>query len=102
MTQLQPDNIVCDRYRIVRQVGQGGFGAVYEAVDKRLNRHVALKQLQFQTADPRTRERVSKQFEREAVLLANLDHPALPRVTDHFTDPTGQFLVMDFITGDDL
>ena len=93
---LRPDTLLHNRYRIVRQIGQGGFGAVYEAVDQRLNRRVALKQL-IQVS-----ERISRQFTREAELLANLSHPALPNVIDYFGDPLGQFLVMDFIAGDDL
>jgi len=84
------------RYRVERLIGQGGFGAVYEAVDLRLNRRIALKQLL------RAGERLSRQFEREAQLLANLDHPSLPDVHDHFSTPDGQFLVMQYVPGDDL
>ena len=72
------------------------MGAVYEAVDQRLDTTVALKETLF--AD----ERLRKQFEREARLLARLHHPALPRVSDHFSESDGQFLVMQFIPGDDL
>jgi hypothetical protein len=93
---LTPETILQGRYRIVRQLGQGGMGAVYEAVDQRLDTTVALKETLF--AD----ERLRKQFEREARLLARLHHPALPRVSDHFSEDDGQFLVMQFIPGDDL
>lgn len=93
---LTPETILQDRYRIVRQLGQGGMGAVYEAIDQRLDTTVALKETLF--AD----ERLRKQFEREARLLARLHHPALPRVSDHFSESDGQFLVMQFIPGDDL
>ena len=93
---LAPDTILQGRYRIVRQLGQGGMGAVYEAIDQRLDTTVALKETLF--AD----ERLRKQFEREARLLARLHHPALPRVSDHFSEGDGQFLVMQFIPGDDL
>ena len=93
---LTPDTILQGRYRIIRQLGQGGMGAVYEAVDQRLDTTVALKETLF--AD----ERLRKQFEREARLLARLHHPALPRVSDHFSEDDGQFLVMQFIPGDDL
>lgn len=72
------------------------MGAVYEAIDQRLDTTVALKETLF--AD----ERLRKQFEREARLLARLHHPALPRVSDHFSESDGQFLVMQFIPGDDL
>ena len=72
------------------------MGAVYEAMDERLDAVVALKETLF--AD----ERLRKQFEREARLLARMHHPALPRVSDHFSEGDGQFLVMQFIEGDDL
>src|SRR5258706_11893054 len=72
------------------------MGAVYEAIDERLETTVALKETMF--AD----ERLRKQFEREAKLLAGTHHPALPRVSDHFAEGDGQFLVMQFIPGEDL
>lgn len=72
------------------------MGAVYEAMDERLDTAVALKETLF--AD----ERLRKQFEREARLLARMHHPALPRVSDHFAEGDGQFLVMQYIPGDDL
>jgi len=93
---LAPEIVLQSRYRIVRQLGQGGMGAVYEAIDERLDATVALKETLF--AD----ERLRKQFEREARLLARMHHPALPRVSDHFAEGEGQFLVMQFITGEDL
>jgi len=93
---LTPETILQGRYRIVRQLGQGGMGAVYEAIDQRLDTTVALKETLFSD------ERLRKQFEREARLLARLHHPALPRVSDHFAEGDGQFLVMQFIPGDDL
>ena len=93
---LTPQTLLQGRYRIIRQLGQGGMGAVYEAVDERLDTTVALKETLF--AD----ERLRKQFEREARLLARMHHPALPRVSDHFSENEGQFLVMQFIAGEDL
>jgi serine/threonine protein kinase len=93
---LAPDEVLQDRYRIVRRLGKGGMGAVYEAVDQRLGITVALKETLSVDAN------VRKQFEQEARLLASLQHPALPRVTDHFTEGDRAFLVMQFITGVDL
>ena len=72
------------------------MGAVYEAVDERLDTIVALKETLF------TDEKLRKQFEREARLLARLHHPALPRVSDHFNEGEGEFLVMQYIAGEDL
>lgn len=91
-----PDTVLQGRYRIVRQLGRGGMGAVYEAVDERLSRTVALKERLVVTDD------LKRAFEREARLLANLRHPVLPKVIDHFSEDDGQFLVMEFIPGSDL
>ncbi len=93
---LASNTVLQNRYMIVKQLGEGGMGAVYEAVDQRLDTIVALKETLF------SEERLRKQFEREARLLARLHHPALPRVSDHFTEGDGQFLVMQFIPGEDL
>ncbi len=93
---LAPNTILQSRYRVIRQLGQGGMGTVYEAVDQRLDTTIALKESHF------TDERLRKQFEREARLLARLRHPAMTRVIDHFEESDGQFLVMDFISGEDL
>src|SRR3989440_9158031 len=93
---LSPETILQGRYRIIRQLGQGGMGAVYEAVDERLDTTVALKETLFSD------EKLRKQFEREARLLARLHHQALPRVSDHFNESDGQFLVMQYIAGEDL
>src|SRR5919204_2869139 len=93
---LPPETILQGRYRVVRQLGQGGMGAVYEAIDERLDTIVALKETFF------AEEKLRKQFEREARLLARMHHPALPRVSDHFTEGEGQFFVLQYVAGDDL
>lgn len=93
---LTADTVLQGRYRIIRQLGQGGMGAVYEAIDERLDTTVALKETLF------TDEKLRKQFEREARLLARMHHQALPRVSDHFNEGDGQFLVMQYIAGEDL
>ena len=93
---LTTDTILQGRYRILRPLGRGGMGAVYEAADMRLSRSVALKETLVET------DELKRAFEREARLLANLRHPALPNVLDHFSEGSGLFLVMEFIPGDDL
>ncbi|MBN2548148.1 MAG: protein kinase [Anaerolineales bacterium] len=94
---LQTGQTLNNRYRIVRLLGQGGFGAVYRAWDANLNRPCAVKE------NLDTSPEAQRQFAREATVLANLSHPNLPRVTDHFSLPgQGQYLVMDFVDGDDL
>src|SRR5882724_5404434 len=93
---LTCDTILQSRYRIVRQLGKGGMGVVYEAIDLRLGHTVALKQTL--TED----EALWKQFEHEARLLAQLNHPVLPRVSDYFTEGHRAFFVLQFVQGDDL
>ena len=93
---LEPNAVLNGRYQVVGLLGQGGMGAVYEARDTRLKSTVALKQ----TLVPG--EQFRKAFEREAQLLSGLQHPALPHVIDYFGDEHGQFLVMQFIPGEDL
>ena len=93
---LEPNTILQGRYLIMQRIGHGGMGAVYLAKDQRLGSLLALKETFF------TDERMLKAFEREARLLASLRHPALPRVSDHFAEGTGQFLVMEYIASDDL
>src|SRR6267143_6372710 len=95
-TLLAPDTILQSRYRIIQSLGKGGMGAVYEAIDLRLGHTVALKQTLTNDEDQ------WKQFEREARLLAWLNHPALPRVTDYFTEGHRAFFVMQFVEGSDL
>ncbi|NJN17910.1 MAG: serine/threonine protein kinase [Oscillochloris sp.] len=93
---VAPDTLLQGRYRVERLIAQGGMGAVYRARDERLGNTVALKQTLV--TDPYLRAA----FEREARLLAGLHHPALPMVSDHFAEGSDQFLVMQFIPGDDL
>src|SRR5918911_3061489 len=93
---IAPNTLLQNRYQIIRQIGQGGMGAVYMARDQRLRSAVALKESFYSDMQ------MQRAFEREAELLANLHHPALPNVIDHFTEGDGQFLVMQFISGEDL
>src|SRR4030042_6820828 len=94
---LPTGQILRDRYRIVKLLGQGGFGAVYRAWDLTLNTPCALKE-NFEISSAG-----QKQFLTEARILAGLRHPNLPRVTDYFIlAGQGQYLVKDFVEGDDL
>jgi eukaryotic-like serine/threonine-protein kinase len=90
-------SMLIERYRIISELGRGGFGAVYRAWDTRLNRAVAVKENLLDAAESQ------RQFSREAQVLADLSHPNLPRVIDYFTIPGRcQYLVMDFVEGEDL
>ncbi|MEM7343418.1 MAG: protein kinase [Chloroflexota bacterium] len=93
---LPEDTILENRYRIDRLLGQGGMGAIYRGFDTRLKQRVAIKENFFQTPQ------AIQQFEREALMLAGLNHSNLPRVIDHFSSEGQQYLVMDFIEGEDL
>lgn len=94
---LEKDTLIHNRYRIVEILGQGGMGSVYRAIDENLGVAMALKENLFTT------DEYARQFRLEAVILANLRHPNLPRVSDHFVlGDQGQYLVMDFIEGEDL
>src|SRR5947207_7488923 len=94
---LSPDTILQNRYRVVRPLGQGGMGTVYEALDNRVPCLVALKETLLE-ANQEGRDA----FEREAGLLGNLRHRSLPKVMDHFSENGGLFLVMEYIPGLDL
>ncbi len=94
---LQPGAILNERYRILSILGQGGMGSVYRAMDLNLSVEVAVKENLYLS------EEFTRQFKREAAILASLRHPNLPKVTDHFELPNqGQYLVMEYITGEDL
>jgi serine/threonine protein kinase len=93
---IEVGTVLQNRYRIEQQIGQGGMGKVYVATDERFKSTVAIKETVFEDVNLR------KAFEREARLLNSLRHPALPRVSDHFNENDGQFLVMEYIAGEDL
>jgi eukaryotic-like serine/threonine-protein kinase len=89
--------VLQNRYHIATLLGQGGFGAVYQAWDVSLSKYVAIKE------NLDTSPEAQRQFQQEAILLAHLNHPNLPHVTDHFFVPQqGQYLVMDYVEGEDL
>lgn len=93
---IETGKLLQQRYRIDKQIGQGGMGAVYVATDERFGSVVAIKETLCMDDNYR------KAIEREARLLNSLKHVALPRVTDHFLEENGQFLVMEYISGEDL
>lgn len=93
---LEPGKILQGRYVIERLLGRGGMGEVYKAHDNRLTCSVAVKKSRFKD------EEMRRAFHHEARLLANLNHPSTPKASDHFHEDGSEYLVMDFIEGDDL
>jgi serine/threonine-protein kinase len=101
--QLEPGTLLLDRYSIVRRVGGGGMGSVYQARDKRLaDRLCAVKEMIELFADHSQRTKAVEDFKREAEVLAQLDHPSIPTVFDYFIEGGRYYLVMRWIGGGDL
>ncbi len=95
--------LLAGRYRIIALVGEGGFGAVYKAVDmQRDEALVALKQINLSGLRPRDVIEATETFNREVGMLSDLKHPNLPRIYNYFTDAEHWYLAMDFIEGETL
>lgn len=104
MSDLQPGDILKERYLIRRFISRGGMGSIYQAEDLRLEgRLTAIKEVHLDSSLPDdTKEQTRFQFQREANVLARLDHPNLPKVSDIFSEGQRDYLVMDYVPGDDL
>lgn len=103
-TPLKPGEVLRGRYRVTRVIGQGGMGSIYLADDQRLEgRQCALKEVEHDRTLPTDLLKQARdQFQREATVLARLDHPNLPKVSDFFSIGGRDYLVMDFVPGKDL
>lgn len=101
---LKTGDTLRGRYRIRRIIGQGGMGSIYLTDDLRLEgRQCALKEVEHdRTLSGNLIKEAREQFLREATVLARLDHPNLPKVSDFFSIGQRDYLVMDFIPGKDL
>ena len=101
---LQPGDMLRERYEIVGLIGEGGMGAVYLANDSRLTgRQCAIKETHLlSTLSETVAQAARKQFYQEASTLARLDHPGLPKVSDFFSIEERDYLVMDYVPGRDL
>ena len=101
---LASGTILRERYKIIELVGRGGMGATYRAQDLRLDgRFCAVKEsLPDPDASPEELQQSRDQFYQEASTLARLDHPNLPKVSDYFSSNDRDYLVMDFVPGQDL
>jgi serine/threonine protein kinase len=93
---LEPGQVIHNRYSIIEVLASGGMGTVYRAKDESLGIEVALKEY--------LPGKISIEHQRRnTALIAGLNHPAIPRVTDAFEEKSGsQILVMDFVPGEDL
>mgnify|MGYP001205415129 CR=1 FL=1 len=97
------DVLLLQRYRILAQLGTGGFGAVYKVMDiSQADAIVAIKQINLQGLKPQEIIEATDAFHREVRLLSGLKHPNLPTIHDSFTDPDHWYIVMDFIEGETL
>jgi eukaryotic-like serine/threonine-protein kinase len=101
---VKPGEILRGRYKIRKVIGQGGMGCIYLADDLRLEgRQCALKEVENdRSLPPELVREAREQFLREATVLARLDHPNLPKVSDFFSVAARDYLVMDFVPGKDL
>ncbi len=98
---LKNGEVLRGRYKIRERIGQGGMGSIYLADDTRLiGRECALKEVEYERALPeKIRDEARDQFLREATVLARLDHPNLPKVSDFFSNGPRDYLVMDYVPG---
>src|SRR5512137_2581617 len=101
---LKTGEVLRGRYRIRERIGQGGMGNIYLADDLRLEgRRCALKEVEHdRTVPSKLFKEARQQFLHEATVLARLDHPNLPKVSDFFSLGPRDYLVMDYIPGKDL
>jgi eukaryotic-like serine/threonine-protein kinase len=101
---LKSGEVLRGRYKIRRIIGQGGMGSIYLADDLRLEgRLCALKEVEHDRSLPVELMREAReQFLREATVLARLDHPNLPKVSDFFSVGSRDYLIMDYVPGKDL
>ena len=101
---LNDGEVLHGRYKVRERIGQGGAGSIYLADDLRLEgRQCALKEVEYDRALPENLlEEARQQFLREATILARLDHPNLPKVSDFFSNGPRDYLVMDYVPGKDL
>src|SRR5579859_8075748 len=100
---LPEETLINGRYQLEVRIGQGGMGAVYKAFDTRFNnRPIAVKEMSRAGLSTLQIQEAEEAFERESRILADLLHPNLPRIYDHFTENERSYLVMDFIEGQTL
>lgn len=97
------NNLLQARYRILHELGSGGMGVVYAAEDTRLSsKRVAIKALSMAGIAPDDQAAAQQDFQKEAQMLAQLEHPGLTRVSDFFSEGNQWYLVMEYVQGETL
>jgi eukaryotic-like serine/threonine-protein kinase len=99
----QTHQLLRQRYQLLNRLGQGGMGSVYQAEDIELGKRlVAIKELSQRGLNQHEAHEAEESFKHEALLLAGLMHPNLPRIYANFSESGRWYLVMDFIEGETL
>jgi serine/threonine-protein kinase len=98
----EPELKTLGRYTIERTLGKGAMGVVYEGLDPKLHRKVAIKTILKSHLDPDTAKDYSMRFSREAQAVARLNHPHIVQVYDFAEEGDIAYLVMEFIRGKEL
>lgn len=104
-TTLPKGTVLAKRYQITQVVGLGGMSTVYAARDMvfaNTFKACAVKEMTDSSQGKADRAQLLQTFEREANLLAGLNHPAIPKVYDYFTQGDQVYLVQEFVKGNDL
>ena len=97
--RLEPRTLLNQRYVIMRTIGHGGMGAVYQARDLRRQTICAIKEMSLSMVPLEERAKAVQNFKAEAKMLAGLHHPNLPTFSDFFTEGSRHFLVMEYVDG---
>ena len=94
-------NVIDGKYEVLREIGRGGMSIVYLAMDTRLNKQWAIKEI-WKKGNGKKDEIVVNSLLAEANLMKRLDHPALPRIVDIIDNGETIYVIMDYIEGESL
>lgn len=99
MTEI--GTVIDGKYEILKEIGRGGMSIVYLAMDKRLNKQWAVKEIR-KKGSGKNDEVVVNSLLAEANMMKKLDHPSLPRIVDIIDNGITIYVVMDYIEGESL
>lgn len=94
-------SVIDGKYEVLKQIGKGGMSVVYLAMDKRLNKQWAVKEIR-KTSSGKNNEVIVNSLLAEANLMKRLDHPTLPRIVDIIDNGKTIYIIMDYIEGESL